>query len=518
MYNDSELQDHLESGGNYGVVCGFGDLLVIDCDIEEVERLVEEFLPGTFKVRTGSGGAHFYYKCKAAKPIRLTSGEEQGDVGDVQYTGKQVVGPGSLHPSGSNYEGETDAEIAEVEVSEIRRALKRYVDTSETERVRKEEERLKDDRDEKIVEDLSITDVVPLNGLKENGGEYQGPHPIHGSSTGQNFCVNPSKNVWHCFRHDVGGGPLSYIAMNEGIISCPEAKPGSLQGDKFKRLLKTAEKEYGLEFENTIEDKEAEEIHLRDIEKAELEKRKVRVELTVRGVGEVYHLPKKIRIYDKEDDLDDRCFTIPKNESEVLKAIDGADRTVNNMIKSLIQKYEGIDLTYRGKKENKDWESLAWEVVEKQSVTELIVAPIIRTLEEDDGDIVDQQGRAYRKKQVYYQGTVDSNDREFEAVGYVVTNPQNSEATLLISDLENIETGIDQFEVTEEFKSGAEMLQPEPNNRSIQEQVDFILRDLENVTKLIDRREGTLLDLLTFHSALNIEFEGAIIKGWLETT
>ena len=74
----------------------------------------------------------------------------------------------------------------------------------------------------------------------KQGDEYYGPHlvPTHGNETGCNLWVNPGKDCWHCFWHETGGGPLLWLAVQGGIISCPEALPGALTGDKFKQVLK----------------------------------------------------------------------------------------------------------------------------------------------------------------------------------------------------------------------------------------------------------------------------------------
>jgi len=94
-------------------------------------------------------------------------------------------------------------------------------------------------------DDLSITQVVPTGGLKNKGNELQGSHPVHGSDTGSNFCVNHGNNCWHCFRCNSGGGPLSWIAVQEGIIECHEAVSGGLTGDKFKKTIASAVLKYG---------------------------------------------------------------------------------------------------------------------------------------------------------------------------------------------------------------------------------------------------------------------------------
>ncbi len=249
FYDDDEIQSHLEDGGNYGVLCGEGsnDLLVIDCDKSDVEDAVEENLPTTFKVRSGSGtGAHFYYECPDADgSIRLSGGDAQGDVGDIKYTGGQVVGPSSTHPSGGTYDIEDNIEIETVTPSEIRMALDKWTN-SNVDEWREIEEKRKENFDGDVGE-LDITDVVSTANLERRGAEYQGTHPVHGSTTGQNFTLNPNKNVWHCFRCDSGGGPLQLLAVRKGIISCENAGTGALTGHKFKETLRVAKEEYGLD-------------------------------------------------------------------------------------------------------------------------------------------------------------------------------------------------------------------------------------------------------------------------------
>ena len=36
--------------------------------------------------------------------------------------------------------------------------------------------------------------------------EWCGSHPVHGSDTGTNVNINPTEQVWTCFRHTSGGG------------------------------------------------------------------------------------------------------------------------------------------------------------------------------------------------------------------------------------------------------------------------------------------------------------------------
>lgn len=81
----------------------------------------------------------------------------------------------------------------------------------------------------------------PINAkLTPNG--YQGAHPVHGSTTGSNFCINEHSNTWYCFRHNCGGGALELYAISKGIIDCEDAGRGCLDG-KWSELFEALEKD-----------------------------------------------------------------------------------------------------------------------------------------------------------------------------------------------------------------------------------------------------------------------------------
>ena len=129
-FNDEEFIKHLGNGGNYGIIGGYGNLILIDSDSEEVTKICET-LPQTFTIKTGSPEAYkkhyFYIADRQVKPIRLTA-EKLGDLGDVRSVGQYVVGPNCLHPKGGTYEVIRDQEITNITEEEIREAFKGYID------------------------------------------------------------------------------------------------------------------------------------------------------------------------------------------------------------------------------------------------------------------------------------------------------------------------------------------------------------------------------------------------------
>ncbi|MCP4986065.1 MAG: hypothetical protein GY928_08345 [Colwellia sp.] len=126
-YTYKEIQSWIAQGGNYGVLGGCGDLVVIDADRSEIDEVVNDKFPPTLTVKTPRNGSHYYYICKKHKgTIRM-------DVDDVHYgdiisSGAQVVGPGSIHPdTNTEYMVVNDVPIAEIEKETIDKNLKEYM-------------------------------------------------------------------------------------------------------------------------------------------------------------------------------------------------------------------------------------------------------------------------------------------------------------------------------------------------------------------------------------------------------
>lgn len=88
---------------------------------------------------------------------------------------------------------------------------------------------------------LKIEDVCSPIDAKLHGDCIRGSHPVHGSNSGSNLCISPLENAWYCFRCESGGGPLEWIAVEEGIIDCREAGPGCLEG-KWKMVYSALER------------------------------------------------------------------------------------------------------------------------------------------------------------------------------------------------------------------------------------------------------------------------------------
>jgi putative DNA primase/helicase len=241
--DDPTMQEWLNEGGNYGVLTG-SEFVVVDCDSPEIAQALEERLPPTLMVRSpGSKQPHFYYAIisedgETLKALKKTVLEVDGThYGEVQASGQYVVGPGSIHPKGGRYELMNKEPIHAISYYQLQEALREWWDVDK--RIREDVERA---RHENAGIDIQITKVIDVKRLKNRRKEWWGSHPIHGSDTGQNFWVNPEKNVWHCFRHRTGGSTLSLLAIKNGLLTCRDYAAHGLRGEMFMKTMDLAVK------------------------------------------------------------------------------------------------------------------------------------------------------------------------------------------------------------------------------------------------------------------------------------
>jgi hypothetical protein len=251
---DPMLAGYLASGWNYGVVTGLSGLAVVDIDnMQEAEALgIPARLPRTFQVRTGGGGQHHYYWCPGIRRISFYHQEKLDacgsalHLGEVQCEGQQVVAPGSLHKSGRRYEVLRDVAISSITEQEIIQALVGLKFSRAKEKGLKtaghaEELQAPRDKDGILLGALIPIDSIawPRGQVERHGLEVRGAHPPHDSASEDNFSINLGQNCWHCWRHETGGGPLEFLAMQMGLLDCAEARPGCLK-DVFPKVVREA--------------------------------------------------------------------------------------------------------------------------------------------------------------------------------------------------------------------------------------------------------------------------------------
>jgi P4 family phage/plasmid primase-like protien len=250
QFDSSDLLQHLQDGGNYGIICGPGEVRVLDCD--ELSRLKElgvlAKFPQTFAVQSRVGRVHRYYLIPELKkkivlfdPILKDENGQHLHLGEIQGPGTQIVAPGSIHSvTGEPYKVIDDSPIAALSLEEVKAAIEGLKTSRVTEQIlhRTETSPKEDDQ----FRNIRIDDIAyPKGETRRIGDEIQGTHPTHGSTTGKNFRIDLKKNTWYCDRCHSGGGPALWLAVESGILRCDQAASGALRGDDFRKVLRIAE-------------------------------------------------------------------------------------------------------------------------------------------------------------------------------------------------------------------------------------------------------------------------------------
>ncbi len=127
-HDDSRLLNHLKNDGNYGVLGGKNNLIILDFDDAQTQEAAISLLPHTFSVKTGSGLLYLYFHTNDTTSHTIINHKTKKTLVDIQGTGKQVIGPGSTHPNGKKYEIIKDEEIAVININLIKQIFFKICD------------------------------------------------------------------------------------------------------------------------------------------------------------------------------------------------------------------------------------------------------------------------------------------------------------------------------------------------------------------------------------------------------
>ncbi|MCX6654504.1 MAG: bifunctional DNA primase/polymerase, partial [Candidatus Bathyarchaeota archaeon] len=204
-FDDSKLLTHLQQGGNLGVACGFGHLLVVDFDDESLQSSLIPKLPSTFTVKSGGGLLHLYFKSNKVESFKILDAEKN-TLADIQGLGKQIIAPGSIHPNGNEYTVVKDEPLAFIDYSELQAVFSQW---TEVKPVRISN----DDSAVKIKGKISVSEM--LNSLGVNTSKNPTTCPFHASKGGKCLSFDDSKGVWHCFHCDQAGDIFNLYMLDK---------------------------------------------------------------------------------------------------------------------------------------------------------------------------------------------------------------------------------------------------------------------------------------------------------------
>jgi len=195
---DPILIQHIDNGGNYGVCCGYGNLIVIDFDDEQYYNEIVKHIPVTFTVRTALKRLYhmYYYLEDGVDMIKKTGIDIDGKrVVDIQAYHSGIVAPNSVIDR-KIYTIFNDKQIQTISVSTLKQVFK--FETVKPKQYKTAYQVLNDTP-------AVISTMMELEsmGLKSRR-RYHYECPLHSSAGGCCLFVNPNGDL-HCFHCNFNG-------------------------------------------------------------------------------------------------------------------------------------------------------------------------------------------------------------------------------------------------------------------------------------------------------------------------
>lgn len=150
------------------------------------------------------------------------------------------------------------------------------------------------------------------------------------------------------------------------------------------------------------------------------------------------------------------------------------------------------------------------EVVESLNVEAVQLIPEIDRSSDEEAQ--------YVTRLAYYIGHGLQANRNYLMTGVTVPDPRKQLATHLIHTAIPSQSNIDAFRLSEEVVERLRVFQPtRAGVDGLWEHLDTMYDDLENHTRIYQRRDLMLAVDLTFHSLLTFSFQGdKLARGWVE--
>jgi predicted transcriptional regulator len=245
-------------------------------------------------------------------------------------------------------------------------------------------------------------------------------------------------------------------------------------------------------------------IHLSQIEDGKYEGTRVTTELMVAGIGCTYGVPKLLNIplLESGNSKNVEC-TIKRDQRVILDCHKQSDAQLNAMLRKTLEIPEGTKL----------------EIKERYTLHEILVVP----------KAMNNGNHEYKDYIVYYvadssfggcDDTILRSNVYYKATGVAMSEPKRQAKTMLITDLEQIDSPWQGFKLTPEMEGQFRNFKPDVNTvESVKEKLSQITRDItRNMTKRYGshRERMLLVHLLNLSSPISCCFDGEKKSGWLE--
>jgi len=146
------------------------------------------------------------------------------------------------------------------------------------------------------------------------------------------------------------------------------------------------------------------------------------------------------------------------------------------------------------------------------TVRKLRVRPVVSSLYKKSDNFFEDDGNEWSAYDVYVLQDEIQNltaGKEIEIVGRVIPDPKNSKITMIVSEINYIDDNIFDVEKIKELINFCKGKTPD-------EIMEWYSSEFEKFSKIIKRKNVTVVGLLTFFSPLYINFGGSQIPAWLK--
>jgi len=234
-YNDEPFIRYLSEANSYGVICGYGGLIIVDYDDKNVMSKLFKKLNNKFPtmvVKTGSGKAHAYYRVKDLKTSLKKYVSNKNVLLEIRGEGGQCVAPSSIHPSGEFYKVLPSTSGSDIYVLNNIDQLINFIDPKMNEwyNLDNEEERkilYKRDNIDESLEKRAFEAQLWKNGLRTEhiltmyGISFSNPRkgntdcPFHYSINKK--CLSYTEYGWNCFHCNRSGNAFELVMQRDGL-------------------------------------------------------------------------------------------------------------------------------------------------------------------------------------------------------------------------------------------------------------------------------------------------------------
>ena len=263
-------------------------------------------------------------------------------------------------------------------------------------------------------------------------------------------------------------------------------------------------------------------IHLTDIEKSEYEGQEVQTDVLLPGVGrdDSFFVPKRVEATCEKEDKS-KCGGCPLvSEGIFTYEFYSYDRRLIRFTKQTDEQVSAeIRKALSLPAKCKEYKYKVKETTEIQII--LAVPKAGAELRKEGGKFVDEHGRDFREKVIYYSGVVPRSNTYYSVQGTVISDPKSQRATMLANNLCQLQNEYERFTITEDTKALLSAFQTDDDSAvGINNKMRELGRDIAyNIAGYFGepRVNIVIADMLTWHSVLQFPFDGDILtKGWID--